>query len=243
MREQSSHTSPWVVCQHSYVCQPTALEFPRPGVLWRVCYGDVMDYVIRGSVEHLLQIVISTGDQLHLQLSFFPIDWGLRLQPPQSFWSLVSIHTSHFVSIVNAGTVERDFSALSCCHLEVSLRKFPRCLKLCQKSGRNPTLNSYCITTHPQPLDYTAWYDILYFSVFTLSSECSIHPPSVADRTPSFCKTNFQDCLLPAILKALPSVVFWYLCALLAFCALGCSFTAHALDDKDFSGLVRWLSS
>lgn len=174
---------------------------------------------------------------------FFPHRLGIEASAPLVFLVIGFYPHSHFVSIVNAGTVGRDFSALSCCHLEVSLRKFPRCLKLCQKSGRNPTLNSYCITTHPQPLDYTAWYDILYFSVFTLSSECSIHPPSVADRTPSFCKTNFQDCLLPAILKALPSVVFWYLCALLAFCAPGCYFTAHALDDKDFSGLVRWLSS
>lgn len=174
---------------------------------------------------------------------FFPHRLGIEASAPLVFLVIGFYPHSHFVSIVNAGTVGRDFSALSCCHLEVSLRKFPRCLKLCQKSGRNPTLNSYCITTHPQPLDYTAWYDILYFSVFTLSSECSIHPPSVADRTPSFCKTNFQDCLLPAILKALPSVVFWYLCALLAFCAPGCSLTAHALDDKDFSGLVRWLSS
>lgn len=121
---------------------------------------------------------------------FFPHRLGNEASTP--FFSLVIgfySHKSHFVSVINAGAVERDFfSALSCCHLEVSLRKFPRCLKLCQESGRNPTLNSYCITTHPQPLDYTAWYDILYFSVFTLSSECCIHPPSVADRTPAFVK-------------------------------------------------------
>lgn len=117
---------------------------------------------------------------------FFPHRLGIEASTPLVF--LVIGFYPHFVSIVNAGTVGRDFSALSCCHLEVSLRKFPRCLKLCQKSGRNPALNSYCITTHPQPLDYTAWYDILYFSVFTLSSECSIHPPSVADKTPAFVK-------------------------------------------------------
>lgn len=204
------------------------------GVLWRVCDVGVMDWLCD---QYWWSAPIFSS-----LLSPEAGGWGFNLLSFSGHW-LLSTKT-HLISIINSGAFERGLSLLFCCPLDISLRKSPGCLKLCQESGRKPTLNSYCITVHTQPLCAgDPWLCCLVWCfVFLLYSLLAQNVPLTfcGRQNSSYCQTHFQHCLLQAVLKTI--AISYFLVPVCSCCLLCIWLFLHCSCFKGqrlFSGLVR----
>lgn len=169
--------------------------------------------------------------KLHLQLPSLLWSWGGN--EPETSISIVIVHwsTDCLISIINSGAVERAYlPSLAVTWIYLCLRKVSGIL--CQESGRK-TILILTVSKYTQP--QRCWQPLItllgmtYFSAFTPSSQCSTL--LLWQTRLQLCKTHFQHCFY-AVWKALPSVLLWYQCALVALCAASYSLT-HGLEDKD----------